>query len=70
MQSWQNHAAWRDARSPAEGPLSEEKNRLWRAVRERVRWRVASSERLRVQKRDRLLLPRIVEDQDPTSKEV
>ena len=49
-------AASRDAGSPEEGPLSEDKNRLRRAVRKRVHWCVARSERLRVQKRDRLFV--------------
>ena len=62
VQSLQARAAWRDAESREEGPLSEEKNRLWRAMRKRVRWCAARSKRLRVQKRDRCLLPRIVKD--------
>ena len=37
-QSRAARAAWRDAGSPPDGPLSEEKNRMCRAVRKRVRW--------------------------------
>ena len=40
--------AWKDADSPAEGPLYDEKNRLQCVVRKRVRWCAAKSERLRV----------------------
>ena len=43
-----------ECRSPSEGLLYEEKNRLKRAVRKRIRWCAAKSERLRVQRRDRL----------------
>ena len=53
----QSHAAravWRGAGSPTDGPLSEEKNRLRRAVRKRVRWCAAKAERIRTQRRDRL----------------
>ena len=53
-QSRAARAAWRDAGSPPDGPLSEEKNRMRRAVRRRVRWCAARTERLRVQRRDRL----------------
>ena len=37
-----------------EGPLSEEKKRLHRAVRKRVRWYAARTEISRAQRRDRL----------------
>ena len=53
-QSHAARAAWRDAGSPSDGPLSEEKNRLRRAVRKRVRWCAARAERIRTQRRDRL----------------
>ena len=46
--------AWKDAGSPSEGPLFEEKGRLRRAVRKRVRFCAARSERLRMQRRDRM----------------
>ena len=52
--SQQARAAWKSAGCPSKGPLSEEKNRLRRVVRKRVRWCAAKSERLRVQWRDRL----------------
>ena len=54
VQSRKARMAWKDAGSPAEGPLYDEKNRLRCAVRKRVRWCAAKSERLRVQQRDRL----------------
>ena len=53
-QSHAARAAWRGAGSPTDGPLSEEKNRLRRAVRKRVRWCAAKAERIRTQRRDRL----------------
>ena len=53
-QSRAARAAWRDAGSPPNGPLSEEKNRIRRAVRKRVRWCAARTERSRVQRRNRL----------------
>ncbi len=57
-QSRAARAAWRAAGSPSEGPLSEEKNRLRRAVRKRVRWCAARSERVRSQRRDKLFAAR------------
>ena len=53
-QSRAARAVWRDAGSPPDGPLSEEKNRMRRAVWKRVRWCAARTERSRVQRRDRL----------------
>ena len=53
-QSRAARAAWRDAGSPPDGPLFEEKNRMRRAVRKRARWCAARTERSRVQRRDRL----------------
>ena len=53
-QSHAAHVARRDAGSPSVGPLSDEKNRLRRAVRKRVRWCAAKAERMRNQRRDRL----------------
>ena len=52
--SRQAHAAWKSAGCPPAGLLYEEKNRLRCAVRKRIRWCAAKSERLRVQRRDRL----------------
>ena len=40
--------AWKNAGNPDKGTLFEEKNRLQRAERKRVRWCAAKSERLRV----------------------
>ena len=57
-QSRKPHLVWKDAGSPAEGPLFDEKNRLRSAIRKRVRWCAAKSERLRVQRRDRLFATR------------
>ncbi len=57
-QSRAARAAWRAVGSPSEGPLSEEKNRLRRAVRKRVRWFAARSERVRSQRRDKLFAAR------------
>jgi len=37
-------AAWKDAGCPSSGPLCDEKSRLRRAVRKRVRWCAARSE--------------------------
>ena len=53
-QSCAARAAWRDAGSPPDGPQFEEKNRLRRAARKRVRWCAARTERSHVQRRDRL----------------
>ena len=55
-QSRQARAAWKGTGTPIEGPLSEQKNRLQRAVRKEVQWCAARSERLQVQKRDRLFV--------------
>ena len=52
--SRQAHAAWKSAGCPPAGLLYEEKNRLRCAMRKRIRWCAAKSERLRVQRRDRL----------------
>ena len=46
--------AWKLAGTPSEGPLFEEKGRLRRAVRQRVRFCAARAERQRIQRRDRL----------------
>ena len=45
--------AWKDADCPSEGPLFEEKSRLHRAVRRRVRFCAAKAERMRIQRRDK-----------------
>ena len=50
-QSRAARVAWK---GPSEGPLFEEKGRLHRAVRKRVRFCAARSERLRMQRRDRM----------------
>ena len=47
-------AAWKEAGTPQEGPLYDEKGRLRRAVRQRVRYCAAKAERLCIQRRDRL----------------
>ena len=46
--------AWKSAGSPTEGPLFEEKSRLWSVVRKRIRWCAARYECLRHQWRDKL----------------
>ena len=48
------HKAWREAGSPADGALYDEKCRLRRAVRKRLRFCAAQAENRRVQKRDHL----------------
>lgn len=53
-QSRAARAAWIGAGRPDEGPLFDEKGRLRRAVRKRVRFCAARSERLRMQRRDRM----------------
>jgi len=53
-QSRAARAAWKEAGCPLEGPLYEEKGRLRRAVRRRVRFCAARAERLRIQRRDRM----------------
>ena len=42
-------AAWKDAGCPPDGPLYEEKCRSRRAMRTRIRWCAAKSERMRAQ---------------------
>ena len=46
--------AWKEAGCPSEGSLFEEKCRLRRAVKRRVRFCAAKAERLRIQRRDRM----------------
>ena len=48
--------AWKSAGCPREGPLFDEKSRLWSAVRKRVRWCGARAERQRHQQRDKLFV--------------
>ena len=52
-QSRAARAAWKEAGRPGEGPLFDEKSRLRRAVRKRVRFCAARSERMRMQRRER-----------------
>ena len=46
--------AWREAGSPADGPLYDEKCQLCRAVRKRVRFCAAQDENRRIQRRDQM----------------
>ena len=55
-QSRAARASWKEACAPQEGPLYDEKGRLRRAVRQRVRYCAAKAERLRIQRRDRLFV--------------
>ena len=48
------HQAWREAGSPADGTLYNEKCQLRRAVRKRVRFCAAQDENQRIQRRDRM----------------
>ena len=48
------HCTWKKAGCPPDGPLYEEKNRSRHAVRKRIRWCAARSERMRAQRRDKL----------------
>ena len=57
-QSRAARAAWKEAGCPGEGPVFEEKCRLHRAVRKRVRFCAARSERLQMQRRDRMFAAR------------
>ena len=47
-QSRAARAAWKEAGAPQEGPLYDEKGRLRRAVRQRVRYCAAKAGRLRI----------------------
>ena len=60
--SRQAHAAWKSAGCPSEGLLYEEKNRLKRAVRKRIRWCAAKSERLEYRGEIGCLLIKMEED--------
>ena len=53
-QSRSARRACKDAGCPSEGPLFEEKGRLRRAVRRRVRFCAAKAERMRIQRRDKM----------------
>ena len=53
-QSCAARRAWKVAGCPTDGPLYEEKGRLRRAVRRRVRFCAARVERLRIQRRERM----------------
>ena len=46
--------AWKEAGRPTEGPLYEEKGRLRRAVRRRMRFCAAQAERLCIQRREKM----------------
>ncbi len=53
-QSCAARKAWEEAGYPTEGPLYEEKGRLRRTVKRRVRFCAARAERLRIQRRDKM----------------
>ena len=53
-QSRAAQAAWKEAGRLGKGPLFDEKSRLRRAVRKRVRFCAARSERMRMQRRERM----------------
>ena len=57
-QSRAARAAWKEAGRPGEGPLFDEKCRLHRAVRKRLRFCAARSERVRVHRRERMFAAR------------
>ena len=53
-QSRAAHKAWREAGCPSDGPLYEEKGRLRRAVRRKVRFCAAAAEHSRIQRREKM----------------
>ena len=57
-QSRAARAAWKEAGRPGEGPLFDEKSRLCRGLRKRVRFCAARSERMRMQRRERMFAAR------------